>query len=78
MPNTLPFRCGDCGQPVLTGRTGELVARGWRLLRLHDGLGNPVLWWRCARCVTGGAHAFGEIHLDLAVPYSEATGMAAH
>ena len=78
MPDALPFRCGDCGQPVLTGRAGDLVSRGWRLLRLHDGLGNPVLWWRCGRCVSGGAHAFGETHVDLAALHSVSTGVSAH
>ncbi|HEY3819141.1 MAG TPA: hypothetical protein VGL81_18360 [Polyangiaceae bacterium] len=78
MPQALPFRCGDCGQPVLAGTTGDLPARGWRLLRVRDGLGNPVLWWRCGRCVSGGAHAFGETRVELAVPQSASTGASAH
>jgi hypothetical protein len=73
MAHLVSLRCGDCGQPVLPGIAGELVARGWRLLRLRDGLGNAVLWWRCGRCVLGGAHSFGESRVEFAVPYSAST-----
>jgi hypothetical protein len=72
--DAISFHCGDCHRPLLPGTTSELVSRGWRLVRLHDGLGNAVLWWRCARCVAGGVHAFGEARVDFAVPYSTSTG----
>jgi hypothetical protein len=44
------------------------------MVRLHDGHGNAVLWWRCGRCVTGGVHAFGEARVEFAVPYSGSAG----
>jgi hypothetical protein len=38
------------------------------LLRLQNGLGNDVLWWRCGRSVVGGAHAFGESPVSMVAP----------
>lgn len=58
--------CGDCGFTALSATPEELDSRGWRLLRLRDGYGNPVLWWRCKRCVTSGAHSVGEETFDAA------------
>jgi hypothetical protein len=53
-------RCGDCGFTASGATPEELGDRGWKLLRLRDGLGNPVLWWRCPTCLARGAHAYSK------------------
>jgi hypothetical protein len=58
--------CGDCGFTASGATPAELGDRGWKLFRLRDGYGNPVLWWRCKRCIAGGAHGFGEGALESA------------
>jgi hypothetical protein len=58
--------CGDCGRPTMRAQAHDLRTRGWKLLRLRDAYGNPVPWWRCARCVAGGAQPTGEELLDTA------------
>jgi hypothetical protein len=60
MLNIKTVSCGDCGLSTLGAEPEQLSSRGWKLLRLRDGYGNPVLWWRCKRCIAGGAHASGD------------------
>jgi hypothetical protein len=52
--------CGDCGFSTLGAAPDQLGKNGWKLLRLRDGYSNPVLWWRCGRCVAAGAPAMAE------------------
>jgi hypothetical protein len=53
-------RCGDCGFTTSGSTPEELGDRGWKLLRLRDGFGNPVLLWRCQRCLAMRARSATE------------------
>jgi hypothetical protein len=44
------IHCSDCGRPALRATHAGLFERGWKLLPLRNGHGEPVTWWRCVHC----------------------------